>query len=114
MTHASCIIDGVRYDHLAIVERQGCASCLCVDGHIGFCTGACPSDAGSLPQLPLPDCGAGKRLQESCVECGIADGCAAFEFKCYPTGPNCTDPGHACGTGETCFTDVCIEVPLCG
>jgi hypothetical protein len=112
-THPACIIGGKRYEHLDVVSRRGCASCVCLDGHIGGCTGACNGvDAG--PPLSLPDCGIDGRLEGACAEC--ADGnCSAYEFKCYTMGPNCESGSiHQCGAEQTCHTDVCTDEVQCG
>jgi hypothetical protein len=113
---AACIIGGVRYEHLEVVKRQGCSTCLCVDGEIGRCTGAClPDQPPSGPELPLPTCETGQELIGVCNECGPADECLAVDFECR-TIVDCGAGGsEPCGTGEICVRSACISgIPLCG
>lgn len=105
---AACIINGERYENGETIPRSSCVTCVCVDGVIGRCTGACPPgvDAGAGNG---PKCSDSERLIPTCNTCNY-EHCEAYEYECHRvSGCDLPDAGFQCGAEQVCFEGACLS-----
>lgn len=104
---AACIVNGDRYENGETIQWSACSSCVCVDGVIGRCTGACLPGTDAGPDHH-PQCADDEGLIAGCNTCNY-EHCEAYEYKCRTLGCN-DDAGSFCGAEYACVQGACVSL----
>jgi hypothetical protein len=107
---AACVINGDLYENGEVIPFSACSSCVCVDGVIGRCTGACPPGVTDAGPDRHPECSASQRLIATCDACNY-EHCEKYEYECRElNGCDAADAGFQCGAEHSCFQGACVDL----
>jgi hypothetical protein len=103
---AACVVNGDRYENGETIQWSACSSCVCVDGVIGRCTGACPPGVTDAGPDHHPQCADDQGLIAGCNTCNY-EHCEVYEYKCRTLGCD-ADSGAQCGAEFACVQGACV------
>jgi hypothetical protein len=107
---AACVINGDVYENGDVIHFSACDSCVCVDGVIGRCTGACPPGVTDAGPDSHPKCADDERLIAGCADCNY-EHCEKYEYKCRKLS-GCDNPDSGffqCGAEQGCVEGACLS-----